>query len=199
MAVLIVEGVTGTGKSSTVRALEAITPLRLFDEDATFGEFMAEFDLDRDAAARHAQRRMENVLDEIEAAPQEQYLIERFHFSQLALGSDWKWYEQIDRRCAALGCKVVVLTLPPDELASRCLYRVEYEGTDWQSFIPRYGSEAAALNAISRAQQNRIDAVERSLLDHRFVDTSAMDWAGYAADIAGWTTFCVSGSPRTAH
>jgi deoxyadenosine/deoxycytidine kinase len=52
MGVLIVEGVTGAGKTSTIEALQRVASFELVDEDATFDDFMTEFLADPDAAAR---------------------------------------------------------------------------------------------------------------------------------------------------
>lgn len=148
MSILIVEGVTGAGKTSTIAALRPIADFKLFDEELTFDDFMTDFFVDPDAAALRAANRMAAILSQIEADPSQKYLLERLHFSQLALGSDWKWYREIDSRCGRLGCRVVLLSLPNGELGSRSLYRSEYGGKDWQDFIQRYGSEARSLDAI---------------------------------------------------
>jgi hypothetical protein len=192
MSVLILEGVTGAGKTSTIKALQGIAAFELINEETTFDNFMNDFSADPSTASCHAHDRMAVILDRIEAADRSRhYLLERFHFSELALGSEWKWYRDIDERCAVLRCKVVVLMLPDSKLASRALYRAEYNLTDWQHLIPRYGSREQALDAIRRAQLARIDATKQSRLQHWTVDTSEAAWDQYAVEIAnvmGWTT-----------
>jgi hypothetical protein len=135
---------------------------------------------------------MAAILDKIEEhAHSKHYLLERFHFSQLALGSEWKWYQDLNERCEALAAKVAVLVLPKNEIARRSLYRLEHGGKDWQNLIDRYGSEAKALRAIKDSQAARIRAVEKSCLQHRQLDTREKAWRRYAIDImdwAGWPT-----------
>lgn len=187
MKVTIVEGVTGSGKTSTIKALRSLVTFQHFDEEATFNDFMHDFAADSELAAQRASDRMATILDTVEAENDSQhYIFERFHFSQLALGSDWKWYKHLDERCAALDCKVVALTVPDDQLASRSLYRAEYGGTDWQGLIERVGSEESALRAIRRAQESRLDAIRMSLLEHLIIDTVEGTWSRYACEIADW-------------
>jgi len=183
---LIIEGVTGAGKTSTIKALQSIVSFDLIDEHATFNDFMSEFFADPEPASRRARERLDGILDRVEADKSRRHLMERFHFSQLALGSDWKWYRDLDDRCATLGCKVVVLVLPEEHLGSRSLYRAEYEGKDWQEFIQRYGSEGGALDAIRRSQKARLEAVKESRLESRLIDTRGKDWSAYAKLIAEW-------------
>lgn len=186
MAVLILEGVTGSGKSSTVRALQACASFRLYDEDQTFDDFLTHFWDNPSAAARREARRLEAILTEIERAPNEHYLLERFHFSPIAVGSDPAWYHAINERCAALNCKTAVLTVPENQVLCRSLNRREHGARDWQALIARYGSQHAALNLIHAAQNHRIEAVKRSGLQFVLIDTDAMAWDDYAAELARW-------------
>ncbi|HEX3369876.1 MAG TPA: hypothetical protein VHS56_09905 [Candidatus Cybelea sp.] len=187
MAVLIVEGVTGSGKSSTVRALQSCASFKLYDEHRTFDDFLTQFWDDPREAARRALRRYEAILTEIEQHPGQDYLLERFHFSPIAVGSDPAWYQTINERCAALGCKTAVLTIPQDQLLCRSLNRKEYGARDWQSLIARYGSEKGSLSVLYAAQRRRLEAVERSGLPFILVDTNAMTWDDYAVEIARWS------------
>jgi hypothetical protein len=190
MSTLIVEGVTGTGKTSTIKALKAIAAFELIDEEATFDNFMTEFFADPNTAAHRAHSRMAAILDEIEAhKTSRRYLLERFHFSQIALGSKWKWYWDLDQRCAELEAKVLVLVLPADKIARRSLYRAEHGDRDWQNLIGRYGSEEHALAAIRDSQATRMKAVEKSRLEHRVLDTSEKAWRRYAVEIADWVAW----------
>jgi hypothetical protein len=126
---LIIEGVTGTGKSSTIKALASMRTFELFDQHETFGDFMTTWIASPESATRNAESRQHAILDSIAAHrpdPTYHYLLERFHPSQYALGADW--YDEIDERCAKLHCRMVLLTLPTEQLSARCLYRAEYGG-----------------------------------------------------------------------
>jgi hypothetical protein len=63
MGVAIIEGLTGTGKTSTIEALRAVATFELIDEEATFDDFATEFFANADAAAGHATTRMTAILD----------------------------------------------------------------------------------------------------------------------------------------
>ena len=188
MSVLIIEGVTGAGKTSTIEALKSVATFELIDEQATLNDFVTEFFANPDAAASLARERMTAILDRIESTSRsERYLIERFHFSQLALGSEWKWYCGINRRCAALECRVVVLVIPDPAIAERSLYREEYGGNDWQKLIEHYGSEENALRQLRRAQAARLEAIEESRLEYLELETGEKTWKRYAVEIAAWS------------
>jgi thymidylate kinase len=184
---LILEGVTGAGKSSTIAELATIATFKRFDEDATFEDFMGDLARDRQVARSKAVERLNRVLDAASAADSQHVLFERFHFSCVALDGEWEPYDSVDRRCAEFGVKVVLLTIPQSQLAARSLYRAEYNGRDWQGFLERYGSEASALEELEQSQRRRIEALRRSRLEHLRIETAARDWPLYARQIAQWT------------
>lgn len=187
MGIAIIEGLTGTGKTSTIETIRALTTFELIDEEATFDDFVTEFLAKPDAAARQATTGMATILDKIEAQRSSRcYVLERFYFSHVALGSPWSFYKGLDERCASLKIKVIVLVIPVEEIVHRSLYRTEHVGRDWQKLIDHYGSEREALRTLSRAQAARIQAVAESRLEHRIVDTREKQWRRYAAEIAEW-------------
>jgi hypothetical protein len=186
VSILIIEGVTGAGKSSTIGALQKMANFHLVDEDATFDDFLSEFFVDPDGAARKARDRMMGILDDIISDDLGRVVLERFHFSMLALGSGWNWYREIDERCAALNCKVINMVLPPELIARRSLRRDEYGGEDWQRMIPYYGSEEKALSVLRQAQRLRIEALGESHLESKSIETSEKAWDVYALEILHW-------------
>lgn len=186
MAILILEGVTGSGKSSTVRALQACASFKLYDEDATFDDFLTHFWDNPAAAARRAVKRFESILSEIEKDRDNDYLLERFHFSPIAVGSDPAWYHSINERCVALQCKTAVLTIPAPAVRERSLDRKEYGDKDWQSLIARYGSVEASLGVLRAAQRRRVEAVQESGMPFLLLDTGAMAWEAYGLELARW-------------
>ncbi len=186
---IIIEGVTGAGKTSTIARLKSILSFKLIGEDDTFDDFMAELSHEPALAVASGRRRMRAILDEIGArdpALSDLCILERFHLSYYALSGDWEQYRDIDERCAALGCKVVLLAVPEGDLSERALYRAEYKHRDWQGFIERYGSESEALRALANSQQQRIDALDLSQLQSVVLNTSEKNWEAYARNIAEW-------------
>jgi hypothetical protein len=182
--VIILEGLTGVGKTSTIEALKRVRACQVIPEERTFGDFMIDFDSDPENAVARAADRLHEILDELIPSPRDRIVLERFYFSFTALGANPVFFTSIEQRLSDLDCTVVVLTIPDRLLASRSLYRSEYDRTDWQSLCSRYGSEAAALEALRQSQAARLAAIKSSRLPYREIDTSAMRWHEYALDIA---------------
>jgi len=196
MSLLIFEGVTGSGKTSTIDALRSMCELTLIREERTFDDFMREFDRDPRAATCRAVQRLGDVLDEVAHRTLDNIVLERFHFSNIALGADPERFSEIEERLSRLGCKVVVFIVLESELARRSLYRSEYGGADWQGLLSWNGSEDAALRALQHAQNARLKAIESARLPYRELNTAAMEWERYAADVADfvdWPRKLVSG------
>jgi hypothetical protein len=191
---VIIEGLTGFGKTSTIRAMLAARPARLYDEDATFDDFMTKVTADPLMPREERTGRLEGILDGLEretaAGEPADCIFERFHLTYHALDGDWSTYRAIDERAAALGMRIVLLNLPDESLAGRSLYRAEYGGADWQGRIEHLGSESAALADLRLSQQRRRDALQLSALPHLVVDTREMDWVAYATRIWSWSDVC---------
>jgi len=163
MRILIIEGVTGAGKSETPRALgrqpafaDRLGLGRVISEEDTLGEVMDEIAKLGGPPARHVWR-LDRVLAalgrESEAAPDARFVLERFHLSYYALLPDWELYEAYERALERLGCASVLLTLDPSALAERSLERADRRGTDWtEGMLAHYGSRDATLTAMARSQ-----------------------------------------------
>ncbi|MHB8228005.1 MAG: hypothetical protein ACYDA5_02260 [Vulcanimicrobiaceae bacterium] len=192
MSRLIIEGVTGAGKSQTIAALRVLLAeewknITFYDEEATFGDFMGEWIERPDADASWLLRRLGATLRALEDLPENRaVLIERCHLSYEALWPQCSRSMRCDRRLARLGFDLVLLTLPERALKERSLYRVD-QGEDWsRNFIEHYGSERAALGAIRRSQRRRVSALSRTTLPALRIDTGAMAWPSYAEQILAW-------------
>ena len=197
MRILIIEGVTGAGKSQTLRALgrqpafaARLGPGRVVFEEDTLGEVMDEIAQLGGPPARHVWR-LDRVLAALEhestAAPEARFVLERFHLSYYALLPDWELYEAYERALARLGCASVLLTLDPSALAVRSLERADRRGTGWaDGMIAHYGSRDAALAAIARSQQRRLGALALTRLPTRIIDTTGQTWDDYASEILKW-------------
>lgn len=199
MPILILEGLTGAGKSSTLAALAqqlaaAGASCRIVYEEESFGELMDELADPQSATDGHPGlcRRLEVILGELEApvSPMPAWVIlERFHPSYYALLPEWERYAAIDARLAALGAKLVLLGYPEDLIRTRALYRGEREAEGWSTgFIALYGSEQAALDALISSWRLRAEACERSAMPCLRLDTSDRDWDATAAAIRVWGT-----------
>lgn len=160
MAGILIEGVTGAGKTQTLRALmhhQQFSTLlgsgRVFDEDETFGEVMTEIQ-ERGIPHHHYLRRMENVLEQLEQGGTNErtsgsFVLERFHLSYYALVPDWDLYANFDERLNRLNCTTVLLHIPEQELENRCLDREDRAGTAWiDTMVTHFGSRRAVMDAV---------------------------------------------------
>jgi hypothetical protein len=193
---LILEGVTGAGKSSTLASLARcptrpswLESARLVSEEETLGELMAE---DLEAPARSvAQRiaRLTRILALVSAAPPDSpaFLLERFHLSYYALQPDWTPYVAMDAELAEQGFRQVLLTLPEAEIRRRSLHRADRTEEPWaQGMIDYFGSEDLALEALVASRTRRLDCCAWTRLPTLILDTSAMDWDDCARRIAAY-------------
>ena len=195
MAGILIEGVTGAGKSQTLLALthnRAFSVLlgsgRVFEEDDTFGEFMAEIQEPGVPNHRHL-RRLESVLSLLEqhagsTRDRGGFVLERFHLSYYALLPDWNLYEAFDERLARLNCLTVLLHIPEQDIEYRCLDREDRAATTWSDdMITHFGSRAAVLDAIVQSTHRRREAAQRSRLPILEIDTGSKTWKAYADTI----------------
>lgn len=191
---LIIDGVSGAGKSQTLAALksqlEPVLPGTFIYEEETLGEFMGEELPRNDLTGREKCWRLDAVMQKIEAAgrgKQPFWVIERFHPTYYALMPEWQLYDQIDARLAELGFGLVLLKLPEQELGGRSLYRKDRDPNQWASgMIDLYGSEAGVIEAFSASQQRRLECLGRTRLPYLEIDTSSMAWETFAARICSF-------------
>ena len=199
MTGILIEGVTGAGKSETLRALiqhsgfsNLLDKGRVFNEDETFGEFMSEIQTPG-VPSRHHFRRLENVLTQLERLDQQSgFVLERFHLSYYALLPDWDLFAEIDDRLSRLNCLTVLLHIPEEELEARCLDRDDRAATTWLAdMVAHFGSREAALEAVVQSTRRRNAAARRSSLRLREIDTGTRDWKAYANEIVKeWSALC---------
>jgi hypothetical protein len=192
---ILLEGVTGAGKTQTFRALmqhpQFSTLLgsgRVFDEDETFGEFMAEIQ-GQEIYDRRNFWRLERIVTLLEQDANSirgraGFVLERFHLSYYALLPDWDLYSGFDERLARLKCVIVLLYIPEQDLERRCLDREDRAGTTWSDdMIRHFGSRAAVLDAIVQSVGRRREAAEKSRLPILEIDTGSRSWKAYADQI----------------
>ncbi len=162
---LVIEGVTGAGKSSVIAALMSLPlsrlrsrPLVVHDEDETFGEFM---DQPHRVRASWARSRMDTVLDKVrQPIVSGAHLLERFHPSFYALMPGWSVYERVDTSLAVLGFGLVMLTVPERDVSSRCLDRADRSATNWRpGMVDYFGTASSALDAIVLSQRRRLECL----------------------------------------
>ena len=184
----ILEGITGSGKSSTLAALAERRDFQImlgrgeiFSEEVTFGDFMQESREDPYSIVR-----LETTLAKIEHEARRDtryvYVLERFHFSYNTFAHEWSIYHSIEKRLNVLNCGVILLTIPEEQVLARSLDRADMVGTDWvEQMVAFFGSYEAAVTGIVESSRRRRDDVRSSILPSVEIDTSSSDWNAYAA------------------
>jgi len=182
---VILEGLTGAGKSSTIAAMRRLSLLPGFfaPEEETLGEVWDEIQADA-IEQKPLVRRLDAVIARLHAEKPDSFLLERFHFSYFSLVPTWSHYDAIDSALHALGVTIVLLTIPEEKLRERSLMRREHGGTDWQGMISHFGSEAAAIEQLRASQERRLEALAKTRLPAVTIDTSSEDWESVARAIA---------------
>ncbi len=191
---IIIEGVTGAGKTHTMKALlsnefvrQHWSPYDLFREKETFGEFMGDLQRYPNAPLQQRFRLLRNSIQTATSRAAKsgdyRFIMERSHYSYYALLPNWDLYKSFDEQLAGLNVHVFLLWIPEEVLRDRSLFRRERRG--WAgAFIEYFGSESEAIQAFCASQAARYEAIERSVIPHTVIDTRAMDWERYANEIA---------------
>lgn len=168
---------------------------RVFDENETFGEVMSEIQ-QPGFSTEHYLRRLVGVIGLLDqqaaSAPgRVGFVLERFHLSYYVLVPDWDLYAVFDERLARLNCLTVLLCIPEQDLAQRCLDREDRAGTSWtKDMIMHFGSRQAALDAIIQSTRRRREGAQRSRLPLIEIETGSGSWSKYADKIVeAWTRF----------
>jgi hypothetical protein len=187
MSGIVIEGVTGAGKTETLRALTKdrrfgllLAQGHVFGEEQTFGEVMAEISTDVLSAERHL-RRMHKILETVDLA--RGFVFERFHLSYYALLPHWRLYEAIDRELAKLDTHLVLLVVPESLQRTRCLFRTDRSAEWTTGMINHFGSIDTATSAIRDSQRRRLEALNSTLLRSTVIDTTDQRWSDYSDSI----------------
>ncbi|MFL5348901.1 MAG: hypothetical protein ACJ8AT_29230 [Hyalangium sp.] len=194
--ILIIDGITGAGKSSVLKELRArIEALpegadtHFIYEDDTLGQIM---DQVKDPAwrARPTFEALEGTLQRMErelaASPARSFIVERFHLTTYALFPEWDRLVRFDEWLGRLGTAHLLLSYPEPHAERRAIERVDRQEEQWaQGMDAWYGGREAALDAVIQSQRRRWDGLRKSVLPFLHLDTREGDWARYAATI--WT------------
>jgi thymidylate kinase len=191
--ILIIDGITGVGKSSVLREVRARLEAgpgpapRFIFEDETLGQIMEQV---RDPAWREAPtfEALERVLDRMERQladePSRCFIVERFHLTTYALHPQWELLERYDARLARLGAAQVLLSYPEALAEQRAIERPDRQEEGWAEGMDTwYGSRAAAVEAVVQSQRRRWEGLRRSALPFLHLDTREGDWPRYAATL----------------
>jgi hypothetical protein len=188
---ILLEGITGAGKSRTLAALGAHPAFpallgagRVFPEEETFGELMDEAAAP-DADPRWLLRRLEATLATLRALPSSAgFVLERFHPSYYALQPEWARYQPYDTALRELSCGLVLLDYGDTEAERRSLERPDRAAEGWHAGMLAYsGSLEGALAAIAASRARRRACLALTALPTLTLDTTEMAWDSYAERI----------------
>jgi hypothetical protein len=192
---ILIEGVTGSGKTQTLQALmhhkdfsALLGSGRVFAEEETFGEVMSEMQ-EPGISSEHYLRRLTHILGLVEANvisahDRVGFVLERFHLSYYVLLPEWNLYAGFDARLARLNCLTVLLSIPEQDVARRCLDRKDCAGTSWtEDMIAHFGSREGVLDAVIQSVRKRREAARMSGLPLIEIETGSGAWSEYASKI----------------
>jgi thymidylate kinase len=199
--VLIIDGITGAGKSSVLREMRKRMAesseghaTHFISEDETLGEIMNQV---RDPAWRATPtfEALQDVLDRVEQElamdPARRFIIERFHLTTYALFPEWERLERFDARLARLGAVQVLLSYPEELAEQRAIERADRLEEKWaQGMDAWYGSRVAALDAVIQSQRRRWEGLRKSTLPFLHLDTREAHWPRYGATILAFWRGC---------
>ncbi|MBB6479198.1 hypothetical protein [Spirochaeta isovalerica] len=191
---LILEGISGTGKTEILRAI--LQSERYRSRSGFSSYIMSEHQTQRVLEKKDREgglsvrdnlslleEHLENIsrlksrLDAMEWCRKNQtamripYILERFHFTHVYQYDHMSWKDvvPIDGKLLDLNCRAVVLTAERDKLADRIL-----SGRDamWMNYIKGFGdSDEKIIDHFERQQEELKELAEQSDLDIRFFDT----------------------------
>jgi thymidylate kinase len=190
--ILIIDGVTGAGKTSVLTELRSRMPstVEFILEDDTLGDLMEQI---RDPLwrAQPTFAALDSVLQRLEdgvaSANGKRFVVERFHLTAFALFPQWEYYQTYDERLGKLGATIVLLTFPPEIAEARAIQRRDRQ--DWaEGMDDWYGSRAQAVDAVLESQKRRRTSLSKTRLPCLHIDTRGQEWRKYAETIiAHWT------------
>jgi thymidylate kinase len=146
--VLIVEGVTGAGKSSVLAELRRrLDDTEFVMEEETLGDLMNQV---RHTAWRQQPtfEALESVLTRVERES-DSFLIERFHLTAYALFPEWKHYQGFDDRLQRLAAAMVLLTFPEHQANERSISRPDRE--NWEKEVATCRDDSQLIGEKPRA------------------------------------------------
>lgn len=177
---LIIEGLTGSGKSQILLELKhVLVDYQIFYEADTFGDFMLEvestnYTTDYIYRLKNCLRNLKNKIDS-------KYILERFHFSYYPFLSDWSLYKEIDHELYGLNFMTIFLTYDESLLETRALNHFGIlNSIGVETVIEHFGSKENALNAYKESNKKRKECLNFSKLPYVEIDTTAMTWNQYA-------------------
>jgi len=182
---LIIEGLTGAGKSSVIAELRNILPAeqwQIIYEDETLGELLSELE-DKKTTNYEKCYRLRQVLATMDRNANHSYLLERFHPSYYALIPDWELFRETDSILAEKNFVLVMLHYNERLLEERAMCHFDRKDDGFNNAVAYWGSKEKAFEAYKKSQDNRLACLELTSMNYLKIDTSGREWPRYAREI----------------
>lgn len=187
--IVVIEGVTGAGKSQLIRALSALNRdgnvrTAVIEEDTTLGTLLEDLNLAQWRASPRFPS-YDAVLASISGLSADDsttdVIVERFHLTAYALMVEWGPIDRYDRMLSALGAVHVLVDFPVELIEQRSILRPDRQEEGWAAAMDAaYGGRSATIAAVAASQAGRREGLLRSRLSYIHFDTRDQDWRRYA-------------------
>lgn len=185
---LIIEGLSGAGKSNLIREITTILknkniPHKIYSEEETFGNFM---DYLNNSTMNESQKcyRLDEVIEKIKTENKDNLLIlERFHLSYYALLPKWRLYRKVDKFLSSNDFFMVLLTYDKNLILERAINHFDMKAkvdNPLDAMISYFGSKEKTIQAYEKSQSKRLEGLKKTKINTIEIDTSNMNWAEYA-------------------
>lgn len=114
-------------------------------------------------------------------------ILECFHIENFAKGyiTDEFLWKAIDKVLYELGFKLVILYLPEEEIYERCIESTrKYRSSEkWDQYLLSLGEEKEEINYFKEIQNNIMLLSEGTNMEKIIINTSGMEWDKYVKQI----------------
>lgn len=185
---LIIEGLSGSGKSKLIREITTILkndniPHKIYSEEETFGDFMDDLN---NLTMNESQKcyRLNEVIEKIKTENKDNLLIlERFHLSYYALLPKWRLYRKVDKFLSNNDFLMVLLNYDKSLIVERAINHFDMKAkvaNPLDTMISYFGSKEKTIQAYEKSQSKRLEGLKKTKINTIEIDTSNMNWAEYA-------------------
>lgn len=168
---LILEGIAGTGKTTTLEILERLRGkknISLFCENQTRQPLEQYTDITKVAHS--------DLFDSLIATARnigKDYIFDRFHLTSLYVHHDLVWadFRGIEKDLIQLNAKICILTINKEDIRSRILD--DYKTLGYEKLLLRYGrTKTEQIENYWTAQMRLMDLMRESVLPVLVINTS---------------------------